>query len=380
MGENDFLDIYFDSSATTKPCKAAVDEALKLMITEYGNPSSLHAKGFEAMTVLEQSRKTVAASVCAEPKEIYFTQSGTVANNTAVFGAVNSKRHQGNKIVTTATEHPSVARCMDALESQGYEIIRLKPSADGNIPIDAFEQAIDGGTVLVSAMAVNNETGAILPFEKLKAAAKKKNSDALIHVDAVQAYMKLPLNPAKSGIDLMSVSAHKVHALKGAGALYVSKNIKIKPYVLGGGQEQGLVSGTQSMPNIAAFAAAVSFLDGIKDRNENVKRLNTYLRNKLEKFDFVKINSPDNALPYILNISLPGLPSQVGVNFFSGKGICLSAGSACSRGHRSDTLTSMGLDTKLIDSALRISFSYDSTEGEIDYFADCLPEAVKLVK
>ena len=372
MGEIDFLDIYLDNSSTTKPCKSALDAAVKLITEEYGNPSSLHKKGFEAGRILERSRQTVADSLGCEAKCIYFTPSGTVSNNTAVFSAVKAKRHEGNKIVTTAMEHPSVARCVDILADEGYEVVRIAPDSDGNIPLEKFESEIDENTILVSVMAVNNEIGTLLPFERLKAVIKKNGSPALLHVDAVQAYMKTELMPEKCGIDLMSMSAHKVHALKGTGALYVAKGVRIKPYIVGGGQEEGLVSGTQGMPGIAAFAAAVEELENTEGRRDSLKKLNMYLREKIKEFDFVTVNSPDNAVDYIINISVKNIPSQVGVNYFSENGIYVSAGSACSKGHRSEVLTAMGLDTKRIDTALRISFSHENSLEEIDRFAECL--------
>jgi cysteine desulfurase len=368
------LEVYLDNSATTKPLKAAVDKALTMMKTEYGNPSSLHRKGFEASGILEEARGVIAKSLFTEPKCIYFSPSGTAANNTAIFGAAQSLRRKGNKIVTTAIEHPSVQMCMNCLETQGFDVVRLAPDKSGNIDIEQFRNAIDKNTIFVSIMAVNNEVGSVLPFEKIKKIIKATNSPALLHVDAIQAYMKLELKPERCGIDLMSLSAHKIHALKGAGALFVANGVRIKPYILGGGQENGMFSGTQAMPNIAAFAEAVKELGSIEARYETVSNLNGYLISELEKLPFVKINSPENALPYIVNISVNGIPSQVSVNALSQKGVYLSAGSACSKGHRSDVLTAMGLQPWEIDSALRISLSFENTKDDIDYFINALKE------
>lgn len=362
------MQVYLDNSATTKPCEAAVKSALAVMNEEYGNPSSLHMKGFNASVLLENSRRTIAESLSCEPSCVYFTPCGTVSNNTAIFGAVNLMRRRGNKIVTTAFEHPSVARCMDKLSQEGFEVVRLSPDLNGEISPDKFEKEIDGNTILVSLMAVNNEIGSILPFDKIKAIIKRKKSPALLHVDAVQGYMKINIKPEKCGIDLLSVSAHKVHALKGCGALYIDRAVRIKPYILGGGQEGNICSGTQAMPNIAAFSAAVSELGGIGQRLEKIKELNGYTRRELLKIPGVSINSPESALAYILNISLKGIPSQVSVNYFSQNGVFVSAGSACSKGHRSDTLTSMGLPVERIDSAVRISFSCQNTKEETDFF------------
>ncbi len=351
------------------------------MENDFGNPSSLHKKGYDALQLLEQSRGVIANSIGVDPSRIFFTPSGTVANNTAIFGAAELMKRKGNKIVTTAYEHPSVARCMDKLEQSGFEVVRIMPDASGNISEEAFQNAVDEKTVLVSLMAVNNEIGAVLPFDKIKRIIKRKKSSALLHVDCVQGYMKLPVKPERCGIDLMSMSAHKVHALKGSGALYIANGVRIKPYVLGGGQENNICSGTQAMPNISAFAAAVGELADIEGRLKTVSELNAYFKNGLEKIDGVTINSPENALPYIINVSLRGIPSQVSVNYLSPKGVYVSAGSACSKGHRSDVLVSMGLPPERIDSAIRLSMCYETTKEEIDYalsaINSCLEELSK---
>ena len=375
------MEVYLDNSATTKPCKKACEAALRTMENDFGNPSSLHKKGYDALQLLEQSRGVIAKSIGVDPSRIFFTPSGTVANNTAIFGAAELMKRKGNKIVTTAFEHPSVARCMDKLEQSGFEVVRIMPDASGNISEEAFQNAVDEKTVLVSLMAVNNEIGAVLPFDKIKRIIKRKKSSALLHVDCVQGYMKLPVKPERCGIDLMSMSAHKVHALKGSGALYIANGVRIKPYVLGGGQENNICSGTQAMPNIAAFAAAVGELADIAGRLKTVSELNAYFKNGLEKIGGVTLNSPENALPYIINVSLRGIPSQVSVNYLSSKGVYVSAGSACSKGHRSDVLVSMGLPPERIDSAIRLSMSYETTKEEIDYalsaINSCLEELSK---
>ena len=368
------MEVYLDNSATTKPLEKAAEKAVILMKTEYGNPSSLHRLGFEALKILEEARDIIAKSLSVESKTVYFAPGGTAANNTAIFGAVEAQKRKGNRIVTTAIEHPSVQRCMERLEAQGFEVVRLAPDINGNIKIEQFENAVDEKTILVSFMAVNNEVGCVLPFEQVKKIIKAKKSPALLHINAIQAYMKIKLQPEKYGIDLMSVSAHKVHGLKGAGALFVAKDIRIKPYILGGAQENGMFSGTQAMPNIAAFGEAVKELGSIETRFEKVKALNEYLIAKLNEIDFVKINSPENALPYIVNISVKGVPSQVSVNGLSQKGVYVSAGSACSKGHRSEVLTAMGLKPDEIDSAIRISMSFENTKDDIDFFINALKE------
>lgn len=366
------MECYLDNSATTKPCKQAVEAATKAMTETFGNPSSLHAQGFAALQLLENARNILAKPLKAESSEIYFTPCGTVSNNTAIFGAAKLLKHKGNKIVTTAMEHPSVLKCMERLSEEGFEIVYLEPDKNGQIALDALENAIDEHTILVSMMAVNNEVGSILPFDKAKAIIEKKHAPALLHVDAVQGFLKLPIVPKKCGIDLLSASAHKVHGLKGSGLLYVRKGLNLRPYVVGGGQENDMCSGTQAMPNIAAFAAAVEAFGNTRQNASHVTKIKNLLLEKLQGAKGIEINSPENALPYILNLSVAEIPSQVSVNFLSMHGVAVSAGSACSKGHRSAVLEAMGLSPERIDTALRISFSHATTEEEALYCAEML--------
>lgn len=368
------MECYLDNSATTVPCAAAVRAANTAMTAVFGNPSSLHRHGFEALQMLENARAAVAKSLSVSNAELYFTPSGTVANNTAIFGAVGQNRRRGNRIVTTAMEHPSVEACMQRLETQGFTVVRLQPDQNGNIKLSQFEEAIDAQTILVSCMAVNNEVGSILPFDRLKSVIRAKKSPALLHVDAVQGYLKLPIIPKKSGVDLLSMSAHKVHGLKGIGALYIGKGVHIKPYVLGGGQEEGICSGTQGMPAIAAFGAAVEDFGSTQENLERIRAINARLQEQLLAIPGVVRNSPENALPYILNVSIEGIPSQVSVNALSMRGVYVSAGSACSKGHRSGVLTAMGLPPQRIDTAVRLSLSHHTSQEEIDYCAAAVAE------
>ncbi len=374
------MECYLDNSATTKPCEAAVQAAVQAMTDVFGNPSSLHRHGFAAMQLLESARAAVAKPLSAEPGEIYFTPSGTAANNTAIFGAVRKNRRRGNKIVTTAFEHPSVEKCMERLESEGFTVVRLIPDKKGIITAEQFAEVIDEKTILVSLMAVNNEVGSVLPFTEIASVIRRKKAPALLHVDAVQGFLKLPIIPKKYDIDLLSVSAHKVHGLKGAGALYMRKGVQLPPYILGGGQENGLCSGTQAMPAIAAFAAAVKACGDVRENLETTELLNGRLREKLAGVQGITVHSPESALPYILNISLEGIPSQVSVNFLSGEGVYVSAGSACSKGHRSPVLTAMGLSAEEIDSAIRLSLSRETTENEIDSCVRALQNAAEQLR
>lgn len=371
---------YLDNSATTKPCQAAVDAANRAMTEAFGNPSSLHAYGLAALQLLEDARRQVANALSADSTEIYFTPSGTAANNTAIFGAAAKAGRRGGKIVTTAYEHPSVENAMRRLEEQGFTVVRLLPDTDGNITAEQFHNAIDEQTVLVSTMAVNNEVGSILPFDKIAGILRRKKSKALLHVDAVQGFMKLPIAPKKCGIDLMSVSAHKIHGLKGAGALYVRQGLHIRPHLLGGGQENGLVSGTQATPAIAAFGAATAAVGDIRKNAERVSALRMRLVSGLREIAGIRVNSPENALPYIVNISVEGIPSQVSVNFLSSQGVYVSAGSACAKGHRSPVLTAMGLCASEINTAVRISLSRETTAEEIDTCINAITTEVQTLR
>ena len=373
------MEIYLDNSATTRPSDAAVRAAREAMESIFGNPSALHDKGIDAGELLDRSRKAVAGVINAAPAEVYFTGSGTIANNTAVFGAAAALKNSGRRVVTTALEHPSVAECVKRLETEGFEVIRLKPDTYGRFSLEEFENAVDGSTVLVSVMAVNNELGTVNPVEKLKAVMKRRGCPGLLHVDAVQAFGKMPLDPGRTGIDLLSASAHKIHGIKGAGALYIRRGVKIRPYILGGGQESGICSGTEAMPAIAAFGAACGELQTVKDLKAVTLLRDSFLR-RLSAVPGVYVNSPDDALPYIVNISVPGVPSQIMVNALSEEGIYISAGSACKRGHRSEVIQAVGLPAFRADSAVRISLSRFSTAGDLEACAAALESVVKRIK
>lgn len=374
------MEIYLDNSATTKVCREAADAIMKMLSDNYGNPSSLHRKGIEASKALENAREAVADALSVSKDEIYFTPSGTVANNTAIFGAVNANKRKGNRIITTAIEHPSVNECIKRLEEQGFEIIRLKPDINGAFSPAELINAINQKTILISIMAVNNEIGTINPINQIRTAVKRVNSQAIIHVDAVQAFGKIPLNPGKSGIDLLSVSSHKIHGPKGAGALYIRKGLKIQPYLIGGGQEKGIISGTEAMPAIIGFGAAVRALPNLTKELADTKEIRDYFVREVTKIGGVHINSPADALPNIINLSVLGVPSQTIVNSLSENEIYVSAGSACKKGHRSEVLTAIGLDGKRIDSAIRISLSRYNTKHDMDEVVSAIDSIIKRIR
>ena len=372
--------IYLDNSATTKPCPEAIKAVNDALENNWGNPSSIHFKGQDASDLLEYSRRILADELKCSTSEIFFTGSGSAANNTAIFGSARSKGKRKKKIITTSVEHPSVNECMKRLEYDGFNVVRLKTGCDGKIKASDLISEIDGDTFLVSFMAVNNEIGAVNDIKALASAVRKKSKDVLIHVDSVQAFGKINLEPSKWGVDMMTASAHKIHGPKGVGLLYIRKGLNIPAYVLGGGQEKGMYSGTEAMPAISGFAAAVKALPDKKEELKYIKSLRDRLIKNLETCGEIYVNSPEDCLPYILNISCPGVPSQPMVNALSEKGICISAGSACSKGHRSHVLEAVGLSAERIDSAVRLSFSRFNTMEEMDETAEKIIETVKRIR
>ena len=373
------MEVYLDNSATTKPCPGARKRLLEAVDLLWGNPSSLHQKGLEAQLLLEGARAFIAKCLSCRESELYFTSGGTESNNLAVFGAANAMKRKGNKIVVSSVEHPSVSRAFDKLESDGFTVVRLPVDRFGVVPVEEIENAVDESTVLVSMMAVNNELGSVEPVEALSRIVKEKHSPALIHVDAVQAFGKLPLNVKKLGVDLMSVSAHKIHGTKGAGALFVKDSVHLAPHIFGGGQEKNVRPGTEPLPAIAAFFGAAEELD-IKKSLPAVTALRDGFVKKLSALDGVVINSGADALPYIVNISLPGRPAEAVLNFLSSRGIYVSSGSACAKGRRSPTLTAAGLESERVNSSLRISLSRFTTADELDFCLEGIEEALRAIR
>ncbi|MBQ8028041.1 MAG: cysteine desulfurase [Clostridia bacterium] len=372
------MEAYLDNSATTFVCNEAADEMLNAVKNLWGNPSSLHQKGLDAEIYLEKARAAVAKKIGASKDEIVFTSGGTQSNNIAVFGACNALKKRGNKIITTSVEHPSVSKAFDRLEAEGFQVIRLETDRFGLISLSQLEKELDSNTVFVSIMAVNNELGTIEPIEEAGKLIRQKSS-AVFHVDAVQAFGKLSLNVSKIGCDLLSVSSHKIHGPKGAGALFVKKQTKLVSSVVGGGQERDIRPGTEPMPAIAGFFGAVNALETEKSL-EKVRKLRDEFVSSLEEIDGVVINSGKNALPYIVNLSLPGYPSEAVLNFLSDNEVYVSSGSACAKGHKSPVLTAAGLDSALINSSLRVSLSRYSEKEELDLFINSIKAAMKIIR
>lgn len=369
-------EIYLDNSATTRVCEKSAEKVMELMTRGYGNPSSLHKKGLEAQKEVSHARQAVAGSLSAEPSEIIFTSGGTEANNMAVLGGAAANRRRGNRIVTTAIEHPSVLEPMKQLQKEGFDVVFLSPDQAGRIPEEAVYQAVNRDTILVSVMAVNNELGSVQPIEILKKAVKRAVAPALVHVDAVQAYGKLLLKPEKLGVDLMTVSGHKIHGPKGIGALYLRKNARILPRTFGGGQERNLRPGTEAAPLIAGFGAAVEALPPWKEAYAKIEALRDYGLEQLSAIEGVQVNSTKDSLPYLLNFSAVGVRSETMLHFLAQRGVYVSSGSACAKGEQSYVLKAAGLPEARISSAIRASFSRENTKKDIDALAEGIREGL----
>ncbi len=372
--------VYLDNSSTTKPCELAVKYINDSLLKYWGNPSSLHLLGVEAEERINAARKAVADTLHCRSDEIYFTGSGTEANNTAIFGAARARKKRGKRIVTTEIEHSSVLEAMKALEEEGFEVIRLKPDIYGRISEEDIKSAVTADTVLVSIMLVNNETGTVEPVKAAADAIKAVGAPALLHCDAVQGFGKMKIEPYKSGIDLLTASGHKIHGPKGIGFLYIKKGVHIKPIIYGGGQEKGIRSGTECVPMISGLLGAVEALPNTEKQLNSMTQLWNYAKDKLCGTGFIKINSPDGCLPYILNISAEGYRSETLLHFLEAQEIYVSSGSACSKGEGSYVLRAMRLDRKRVDSALRLSFSRDTSFEDIDLLVDALTAATQKLR
>ncbi len=367
------MEHYLDNAATTKPSTEAINAFVEACESNYGNPSSTHTKGRTAKAKLEECRKDIANSLGAKPEEIVFTSCGSESDNFAVIMGTKSKKRQGKHIISSLVEHDAVRKSLDLLENEGFEITRLKPDNTGAVTVDSVLDALRDDTVLISLMAVNNETGAVTDITGISKAVKLKNPNVLLHCDAVQGFKKIPINVKTFGADMISISGHKIHAVKGVGALYIKAKTKINPLIVGGEQERGLRAGTEALPQISAFAAACK-QDG---EIEKIKELKSYaiktLTDKIPELTYLKTEAP-----HILNISMPGWRSEVLMNFLETKEIYVSKSSACKQGKRSHVLEAIGTNNATIDGAIRIGLSRYNTKEDIDALADGLFEARKL--
>ena len=359
--------IYLDNSATTKPCKEAVEAMTTALTTDWANPSALYQFGIDAAHSLRNARGRVAAALGAEPDRVFFTSGGTEADNWALFGAAKRFGKKNKHIISTAIEHPAILNVLKELEAQGYTVTYLQPDSTGQVTVDTLRDALRPDTFLVSIMMVNNETGAVMPISQMVKLVHKRCPDAIFHTDAVQGFMKIPFQAKTLGADLVSVSSHKIHGPKGAGALYIAPRLKsFPPLLIGGGQESGFRSGTEATPAIAGFAAACGAVSAtLKEDLAQEQALLQFAITELGKLDGVVINGQPQA-PHILSLAIPGVPTQNSINILQDAGICVSAGSACAKGHRSHVLTAMNIKPEVIDGAFRISLSRETTQEDID--------------
>lgn len=359
--------IYLDNSATTKPCTEAVEAMHLAMTHDWGNPSALYNFGIDAAHKLRSARSKIATALGAEPDRVFFTSGGTEADNWAIFGTAKRFGKRGKHLITTAVEHHAVLNCFKELESQGFEVTYLQPDNLGQISLADLKQALRKDTILVSVMMVNNETGAVMPIDKMAKLTHRICPDAVFHTDAVQGFLKVPFSAKTLGADLISISSHKVHGPKGAGALYIAPRLKSFPALLiGGGQENNYRSGTEATPAIFGFAAACEAVSTTfrQDIAAEEALLNDLIE-KLSGLHGVVINGAHQA-PHILSIAIPGVPTQNSINILQDAGICVSAGSACAKGHRSHVMTAMGLKPEVIDGSFRVSLCRNTTQEEID--------------
>ena len=375
------MEVYLDNAATTRPCAEAVAAAVEAMTEKYGNPSSLHRAGLNAQLLVDDARKAIASAIGADSDNIYFTSGATESNNLALRGASAAYGRKRKRIVISAVEHASVEETAADLEKSGFEVVRVSPREDGRYYAADFVSACDENTCLISMMYVNNETGYILPVKETFSAVKRRYPDIITHTDCVQAFMKLPVKANALCADLISLSGHKIHGGKGVGALYIKKGVRVIPTVTGGKQERGIRSGTESVPMIAAFGAAVKKLaPTITERYEKAGGLKAYLLGRLGGTDGITVNSPEDGSPYVVNISAVGKRSEIMLHFLESKEIYVSSGSACSKGQQSGVLGQFGIKDKRADSALRISMTADTTEEELDIFCGALREGMEKVR
>lgn len=359
--------IYLDNSATTKPCPEAVAAMTQALTDNWANPSALYGFGFEAAKLLREARHKVAAAMGAEPDRVFFTSGGTEADNWAIFGTARRYGKKHKHIITTSIEHHAVLNCMKELEMQGFEVTYLQPDEQGRITLADLKAALRKDTILVSIMMVNNEVGSVMPIAQMAKLTHKLCPDAVFHTDAVQGFLKVPFAAKMLGADLITVSSHKVHGPKGAGALYIAPRLKsFPPLLIGGGQEGNFRSGTEATPAIFGFAAACAAVSATfhEDSLREQQMLSDFAAN-VQELPGILINGAHDA-PHILSLSVPGVPTQNTINILQDHGICVSAGSACAKGHRSHVLQAMKSTDRAMDGSFRISLCRDTTAEELD--------------
>lgn len=379
------MEAYFDNSATTRCFEEVKDIVVKTMMEDFGNPSAMHQKGVDAEGYVKESARILSQILKVTEKEILFTSGGTESNNLALIGGALANKRSGNHIITTAVEHAAVSQPIAFLKEQGFEVTILPVDERGVVKLDALEKALRPDTILVSTMMVNNETGAVMPVEKIGAMVQEKSPKALYHVDAIQAFGKYRIYPKKWGIHLLSVSGHKIHGPKGVGFLYINSKAKVQPLILGGGQQNGMRSGTDNVPGIAGLGVASKMMyQNFDEKIEHLYQLKERMAKGLSKIDDVVINGMPviEGAPHILSVSFLGIRSEVLLHTLEDRNIFVSAGSACSSHKRkpSATLSAMGMSNVQIENTVRISFSEENTFEEVDYCLEVLNEVLPMLK
>lgn len=383
------MNVYLDNSATTRPFEEVTEYMASVMQNVYGNPSSMHTVGIDAENEIKKAKKTIASILKVNDKEIFFTSGGTESDNLAIIGSAIANRRSGMHVITTKIEHPAVLETMKYMEEQGFSVTYLDVSRDGRVDPAKLEEALSEDTVLVSIMHINNEIGAVNDIEKLAGIVKRYKPSILFHTDAVQSFGKMRVYPKKAGIDMLSVSGHKIHGPKGAGILYINEKTKIKPVIFGGGQQNGMRSGTENVPGIAGLGLAAKLIyEDLEKDTERMYELKSHFINELRKFPDVTVNGipededkdPEAAIrksaPHIISASFEGVRAEVLLHALEAKGIYVSSGSACAsnKSAKSATLTAIKLPPVLLDSTLRFSLSCKTTKEELDYTIEVLAE------
>lgn len=379
------MEAYFDNSATTRVFDCVKDIVVKTMTEDYGNAASKHIKGVEAEKYIREARAMIAKSLKAQEKEIIFTSGGSESNNMALIGTALANKRQGSHIISTSIEHSSIYNTLGFLEEQGFEITYLPVDGQGHISLKDLKENLRPETILVSVMYVNNEVGSVEPVEEIARVIKENQPSALFHVDAIQAYGKYDIRPKRQGIDLLSVSGHKLHGPKGVGFLYVSEKVKIKPLIYGGGQQRGMRSGTENVPGVAGLGAAVKEIyTNHKEKVDYLYGLKEHLMTRIQEVEGCVVNSQPGreSAPQIVSISFEGVRSEVLLHALEERGIYVSSGSACSSNHPgvSSTLKGIGVRNELLDATLRFSFGLFNKKEEIDYAIDVLKELLPVLR
>lgn len=379
------MEAYFDNSATTRCYPEVAEIVVKTMTEDFGNPSAMHLKGVEAEKYVREAAQILAKILKVNEKEIIFTSGGTESNNLALFGGADANKRSGNHIITTSVEHAAVGQPADRLEQMGYEVTIVPVDHRGVVQLEALEKALRPDTILVSTMYVNNEVGAVMPVEEIAKLVHEKSPKALYHVDAIQAFGKYRIYPKKAGIDMLSVSSHKIHGPKGVGFLYINEKARIQPQILGGGQQAGMRSGTDNVPGIAGLGVAAKMVYTDFDKKiEHMYQLKERLAEGFLKLPDVRLNGMEirEGAPQILSASFLGVRSEVLLHTLEEKGIYVSAGSACSSHKRkaAGTLSAMGMEAAQRESTLRFSFSEENTFEEVDYALEVIGQVLPMLR